>query len=99
MGIMGDKDIKSIIRLISPVADYIICTRPDYYRSADPGRIMGEVSALGKRGEAVDSLSAAIEKAKAMASPGDLVLITGSLFTVGEALTILDPVKYFPDPV
>jgi dihydrofolate synthase/folylpolyglutamate synthase len=57
------------------------------------------VSALGKRGEAVGSLPAAIEKAKAMASPRDLILITGSLFTVGEALTILDPVKYRPDPV
>jgi len=99
MGIMGDKDIKNIIRLISPVADYIICTRPDYYRSADPGRIMEEVSSLGKRGEVIDSLPAAIERAKAMASPGDLVLITGSLFTVGEALTVLDPVKYRPDPV
>jgi len=99
IGIMGDKDIKSIIRLISPVADYIICTRPDYYRAADPGRIMREVSGLGKRGEAVDSLSKAIEKAKAMASPRDLILITGSLFTVGEALSILDPVKYKPDPV
>jgi dihydrofolate synthase / folylpolyglutamate synthase len=99
MGIMGDKDINNIIRLISPVADYIICTKPDYYRAADPGRIMNEVSATGKKGEAVDSLSKAIEKAKAMASPRDLILITGSLFTVGEALTLLDPVKYRPDPV
>jgi len=96
---MGDKDINNIIRLISPVADYIICTKPDYYRAADPGRIMNEVSATGKKGEAVDSLSKAIEKAKAMASPRDLILITGSLFTVGEALTLLDPVKYRPDPV
>jgi dihydrofolate synthase/folylpolyglutamate synthase len=99
MGIMADKDIKSIIRLISPVADYIICTRPDYYRAADPGRIMTEVSVLGTRGEAVGSLPEAIEKARAMASSRDLILITGSLFTVGEALAILDPEKYYPDPV
>lgn len=99
MGIMADKDIGSIIRLISTVADYIICTRPDYYRAADPGRIMREVAGLGKRGEEVDSLSKAIEKAKAMASSRDLILITGSLFTVGEALTILDPERYRPDPV
>jgi dihydrofolate synthase/folylpolyglutamate synthase len=99
MGIMGDKDINNIIRLISPVADYIICTKPDYYRAADPGRLMKEVSSLGKQGEAVNSLPGAIERAKAMASSKDLVLITGSLFTVGQALTILDPVKYCPDPV
>jgi len=99
MGIMADKDIKNIIRLISPVADYIICARPDYYRAADPGNIMKELSVLGKPGEAVGSLPEAIEKAKDMASSRDLILITGSLFTVGEALTILDPEKYYPDPV
>ena len=99
VGIMADKDIDNIIRLISPVADYIICSRPDYYRAADPRRIMKEVSGLGKKGEAVNSLKSAINRAKAMASSGDLILITGSLFTVGEALTIIDPVRYKPDPV
>jgi dihydrofolate synthase / folylpolyglutamate synthase len=96
-GIMEDKDITGIIRLISPVADYIISTKPDYYRAANPVRIMKEVSAAGKRGEVVDALPAAIDRAKTMASPRDLILITGSLFTVGEALTILDPAKYKPD--
>lgn len=99
MGIMEDKDINNIIRLISNVADYIICTRPDYYRAADPWRIMKEVSGLGKQGEVVDYLSEAVNKAKSMASSRDLILITGSLFTAGEALTILDPIKYKPDPV
>jgi dihydrofolate synthase / folylpolyglutamate synthase len=98
-GIMEDKDINSIIGLISPVADYIICTKPDYYRAADPGRIMGQVSAAEKKGEVVETLPAAIARAKSMASSKDLILITGSLFTVGEALTILDPVKYRPDGV
>jgi dihydrofolate synthase / folylpolyglutamate synthase len=99
IGIMEDKDINSIIRLISPVADYIICTKPDYYRAADPARIMKEVSAAGKQGEVVDVLPGAIGKAKTMAGSRDLILITGSLFTVGEALTHLDPVTYKPDPV
>jgi dihydrofolate synthase / folylpolyglutamate synthase len=98
MGIMGDKDINSIIRLISPVADYIICTRPDYYRAAEPGRILEAVTALGKKGEAAGNLSDAIKKAKKMASPRDLILITGSLFTVGAALTLLEPERYSQDP-
>jgi len=99
VGIMADKDIGNIIRLLSPVADYIICTRPEYYRAADPGRIMREVSAAGKHGEEVHTLSGAIEKARGMASSRDLILITGSLFTVGEALSLLDPVKYRPDGI
>jgi dihydrofolate synthase / folylpolyglutamate synthase len=99
LGIMEDKDINNIIRLISSFADYIICTKPDYYRAAEPGRLIREVSAAGKQGEVVDTLPGAIEKAKAMASSRDMILITGSLFTVGEALTLLEPSKYRPDPV
>jgi len=34
-----------------------------------------------------------------MARPGDAILVTGSLFTVGEALSYLDPEKFKPDPV
>ena len=52
---------------------------------------------LGKPGEIQPTLAKAIEKAKRMADRKDLILVTGSLFTVGEAMAILDPEKYKPD--
>jgi dihydrofolate synthase/folylpolyglutamate synthase len=99
IGIMKDKDIDSMISRIVPLADYVICTSPDYYRSAAPGDLMRDVSSHGKPGEVVPMVSKAIEKAKEMAGPRDLILVTGSLFTVGEALTYFDPIKYRPDDV
>ena len=36
IGVMEDKDIGNIMRGILPIADYVIYTRPDYYRSASP---------------------------------------------------------------
>lgn len=99
LGIMEDKDIGRIIDRLIDMAGYVICARPVYYRSADPEDLMKYVSSHGKKGEVVVSVSDAIKKAKELANPRDMILITGSLFTVGEALTYFDPVKYRPDDV
>ncbi len=97
IGVMEDKDIAGIIRSIIPKADHIICTSPGYYRSADPEELMRIVSGLGRRGDVIPVISDAIERARQVAGPRDMILITGSLFTVGEALTYLDPVRYRAD--
>ncbi|MDB9822605.1 bifunctional folylpolyglutamate synthase/dihydrofolate synthase [Deltaproteobacteria bacterium] len=99
IGVMEDKDVENIIGRIVPMADYVICTSPVYSRSADPADLIRYVSSLRKPGEVVSLVSAAIEKAKEMAGPEDLILVTGSLFTIGEALTHFDPEKYRPDGV
>jgi dihydrofolate synthase/folylpolyglutamate synthase len=96
-GVMEDKEIGQILRRIVPLSDYIICTRPVYYRAASPETIMAEGARLGKPGEMVPLLTEAIEKAKEIADPRDLIVICGSLFTVGEAMTYFDPETYMPD--
>lgn len=99
VGVMGDKDIEKIIHGIVPIADYVIYTRPEYYRSASPESLMITAAGLEKRGEVAPTIPAAIERAREIAGSQDLVLITGSLFTVGEALTYFDPVKYRKDDI
>ena len=99
LGIMEDKDISRIIDGIMDVTDYVICTKPVYYRSADPEILMKHVSSHGKKGEVVRSISGAVRRAKDLAGPRDMILVTGSLFTVGEALTYFDPVRYRPDGI
>jgi dihydrofolate synthase/folylpolyglutamate synthase len=99
IGIMKDKDIGHMISRLVPMADYVICTSPEYYRSAESGDLMKIVYPHGRPVEAVPVISKAIERAKGMAGPQDMILITGSLFTIGEALTYFDPVKYRPDDV
>ncbi len=97
LGVMEDKDIDGILDKVLPVSDYVICTGPDYYRSADPEELMRKTFNHRKDGEVIPGISKAIERARAMALPRDMILITGSLFTVGEALTHLDPEKYQTD--
>ncbi|MBW1998878.1 MAG: bifunctional folylpolyglutamate synthase/dihydrofolate synthase [Deltaproteobacteria bacterium] len=86
LGVMEDKDIKGIVRRIVPQSDYVIYTRPEYFRAAKPEGLMEAASLLGRAGEVVPKIGQAIERAKRLAGTQDLVLITGSLFTVGEAM-------------
>ena len=97
IGIMEDKEIGQLLRGIVPIADYVIYTRPVYSRAADPEILMAEAAPLERPGEVEPLLTRAIEKAMDMADPGDLIVVCGSLFTVGEALTYFDPETYSPD--
>ena len=99
IGVMEDKDIGGIIRGILPIADYVIYTRPVYYRSARPEELMNRASSPRKPGKIVPVLSEALDTAKEMARPGDMILVSGSLFTVGEAMSYFDPIKYRPDEI
>ena len=99
LGVMSDKDIRSIVKEIAGMADHVICSSPEYYRSAKPEDIYRIVSDYSKKCEIIKSIPDAIDRARKMAKPDDMILITGSLFTVGEALTAIDPVKYKPDGV
>ncbi len=83
LGILADKDITGIISELSAIADKVILTKPEYYRASDPERIKG----LIKEHSAViiNNIPDAIMHAKEIAMPDDIICITGSLFTVGEA--------------
>ncbi len=94
VGIMADKEISPILREILPLASRVIFTRPAYYRAAEPQRLKKFAEELGWTGEVRFPLSAAIERARTLADERDLILITGSLFTVGEAKSCLDPTGY-----
>ena len=97
IGIMADKDIPALLRAIVPISDQVIYTRPVYSRAAEPHVLMEKAASLDTPGEVVVPLAKALRKAEEIASPKDLIVICGSLFTVGEALTCYDPVRYKSD--
>lgn len=97
IGVMEDKDIGQLLRGIVPLSDYVIYTMPVYFRASRPEVLMAEAAPLGKPGEIAPQLRGALDRAKEMANPGDLIVVSGSLFTVGEAMTYFDPETYRPD--
>ena len=97
IGVMADKDIGKLLRAIVPLADHVIYTRPVYSRAADPQDLMAEAEPLGKPGEIAPLIAKALTRAKELADSRDLVVVCGSLFTVGEALAYIGPEIYKPD--
>jgi dihydrofolate synthase / folylpolyglutamate synthase len=86
IGIMKDKDIPSILQTLAPLADHLILSRPHTERASSPARLLEVLGADGgKKAEIMEDLSQAIEKGLSMTRKEDLLCITGSLYTVGEA--------------
>jgi len=94
LAILGDKDIADILKEILPLANRAIYTRAMYHRAADPHMLMEQGKRFGKTGEVYVTIPAAIDRARNLADKKDLILITGSLYTVGEAKSFFDPVNY-----
>jgi len=88
VGILKDKDIRAILRFLEPLADTVILTRPDDQRAAAPEDLLKRMPRSGKT-VIVDHVPDAIQRALALARPEDLICVTGSLYTVGEAKAFL----------
>ena len=87
LGILSDKDVRSMISMIVPIADAIIATKSANPRAFDPIKIKGIIEKMDYENEVVvkDHISVALEYSKSIAKKNDLICISGSLFTVGEA--------------
>jgi len=84
-GMMKDKNIKQTLNCLIPLADKIILTRAEYDRSADPEYLKRVIKGNRRRTLVVPDIPLAVTQALQKAGPEDLILITGSLFVVGEA--------------
>ncbi len=91
VGIMKDKDIASILRILAPLADHLILTKPHTDRAAPPSLLLKALGKNAKKAEIVEDLEAAIGKGLSMTKEEDLLCITGSLYTVGEARAYFHP--------
>ena len=92
LGVMADKDVEKVLNILVPAADKVIFSRPKYQRAASP-RILAQIAPRGCTVKTEDDLVKAIDQAKTWAGPHGVVLITGSLYLVGEAKAILAGVE------
>ncbi|MFA5891247.1 MAG: folylpolyglutamate synthase/dihydrofolate synthase family protein [Actinomycetota bacterium] len=82
---MGDKDLHGILEPLIPLAAQVIVTRNESPRAAEPVRLAEAARALGADPVSVTNVSDAISVAIERVEDRDCVLVTGSLYTVGEA--------------
>jgi len=91
IGIMKDKDIPSMLRLLAPLAHHIILTKPHTDRATAPSLLKKALGQNGKKAEIAEDLTEAIERGLSFTQKDDLLCITGSLYTVGEARAYFHP--------
>jgi dihydrofolate synthase/folylpolyglutamate synthase len=82
---MSDKDYRRIISILVPLADMIVLCKPRSERAALPRALLNEVERAGKRGKIIEDVGKAARYLLSMATERDLVCITGSFYTIGEA--------------
>ncbi len=84
-GAVNDKDLSGMLRQLPGSATYYFC-KADIPRGLPTDRLKAEAQAFGLVGEAFPTVQAALKAAQEQAGVRDLVLVTGSVFVVAEAI-------------
>ncbi|MBS1243350.1 MAG: FolC bifunctional protein [Nitrospirae bacterium] len=91
VGILKDKDYRGILDRLVPLADRVVVTRPNYSRALDTASLAAEISTFHGDVASTGSVAEAIDLARRETARDDLIIITGSLYTVGDARAAFRP--------
>ncbi|HXF57483.1 MAG TPA: Mur ligase family protein [Actinomycetota bacterium] len=86
IGMFADKDVESVARALGALADRAYASPNSSPRSAPPERVASALAAAGVgEVETFATVAQAVEAARGAAEEGDLILVTGSFYTVADA--------------
>src|SRR5438309_4240706 len=88
-GAMRDKAIGEIAEILFPLAERVIATRADNPRSATSEEIREAAAHTSVAIEQAPNVAAALERARVLAGSNGVVVVTGSIYIVGEAMQSL----------
>ena len=89
-GVMRDKAVQEMTEILFPIAAHVVVTHASNPRAASPEEIRqaaGRVTAAIDV-EAADDVSSALDRAREIAGSAGLIVVTGSIYIVGEAMRI-----------
>lgn len=88
-GALRDKAISEMAEILFPLADRVIATRPENPRAASPEEIQHAAARTGVEIESVEDVPRAVERACELCGSETVVVITGSIYLVGEVMSIV----------
>src|SRR5258708_223577 len=88
-GAMRDKAISEMTEILFPLAERVIATRPENPRAAAPEEIRQAAARTGIEIETAEDVRSALERARSLAKTGTIVVVTGSIYLVGEVMRIV----------
>jgi dihydrofolate synthase/folylpolyglutamate synthase len=88
-GAMRDKAVAEIAEILFPLAERIIATRADNPRSATPDEIREAAVRSHAEIDAAPDVPSALTTARTLVGSDGIVVVTGSIYIVGEAMQAL----------
>ncbi len=85
-GAMRDKAIAEIAEILFPLAERVVATQADNPRSATPAQIREAAARTGAEIEEAPDVAEALAKASVFAGSDGVLVVTGSIYIVGEAI-------------
>jgi dihydrofolate synthase / folylpolyglutamate synthase len=85
MGVFADKDLDGIVGPLAPLADAGYAAAVESVRARPPNEVADAMIAHDIPTENFTTVRDALDAAASAASDGDLILVTGSLYTVADA--------------
>ena len=89
LGILADKDVEEMIKIITPMAKKVYSVTPNSIRGELAESLKDEVSKFNKNCKAFDKYEEAYLEALNDASEKDLTLASGSLYMIGDMRKII----------
>ncbi|MGD9570807.1 MAG: folylpolyglutamate synthase/dihydrofolate synthase family protein [Thermoleophilia bacterium] len=84
MSVLGDKRAYDMVASLAGVADLVFTTRSTHARAIDAVELAGLAGDAGVPAWAVPDPAEALAEAREAASPGGVVVVTGSLYLLGD---------------
>jgi dihydrofolate synthase/folylpolyglutamate synthase len=90
-GVMRDKAVQEMTEILFPIADSVIATHADNPRAASPAEIRQAAARIsgGTNIEEAEDVASALAQARKQAGRSGLIVVTGSIYVVAEAMRIL----------
>jgi dihydrofolate synthase/folylpolyglutamate synthase len=95
-GVMADKSWQEMLLPLLPLAAEVIAVEPSLERALPAETLLAFCRDNGCHAAAAGAVAAGLEYGRRRAAADDLILVTGSLFTVGEARALLTGSTYMP---
>lgn len=93
LGILADKQVEDMIKVIGPIAKKVICVTPHSERAELADELKKVVVKYNSNCEAIEDYKSAYEVGISYCNKDDLLLISGSLYMVGDMRKAIK--KYF----
>jgi dihydrofolate synthase/folylpolyglutamate synthase len=85
-GAMRDKAISEMAEILFPLAEQVIAVQAENPRSATPEEIREAAKRSSTKIETAENVASALDRARALSKRETVVVITGSIYVVGEAM-------------